>query len=163
MQKSFWAALSLLTLPPAAVVALNVGAAHASGSEVALGLVDGSLRPLPADVAGVSSRAATPERYVAPLAFEGDAREAWGTLLELFEARWSAGLVNATETYAHAATWTPYLKTAEDLEFELDAEAKLIHVRAVQRQGAPQLDRTRERVEELRRRWDSLQALSRRD
>lgn len=159
MHPSFWTTLGFVVLPPAAVVGLNLGAARASGNAVELGLVDGSLRPLPADAPGVSSRADALERYVPPLSFAGDPAEAWGTLLELFEGRWSAGLVTATDTYAHAATWTPYLKTAEDLEFELDAEAGVIHVRAVQRQGAPQLDRTRERVEDLRRRWDALQAL----
>lgn len=150
--------LALVGIPPFLALALNVGVVTVSESDVPTGLVDGRLQPCPPGADCVCTEPGAPSG-IAPLdlgGFEGEPAAAFdglvGALLQLRGAR----LLESDDGYARFLFTTAYIKLADELELRLDAEARVIHLRAVARVDAPWVDTARLLVESIRSQWVPL-------
>lgn len=115
-----------------------------------VGHTGGALRPAPGRPNWVASFSDEPARRVEPFRFEGDAAAA---LARVKAAALAAGgrLRAETPDYLHFTFTTPLLRFVDDVEFVLDREARVIHVRSGSRVGHSDLGTNRRRVENLRR------------
>lgn len=142
--------LAVLALVLAAAVGLSLAARRRPPS----GLVDGRLRPCPDTpncvCSQVSSQSGGADQAVRPLRFEGDPQEAFARLVGLVDAFPRTGLVQHVEGYAHFEVTTALMRFRDDLEFQLDATAGVIHVRSCSRVGRSDLGANRSRVEAIR-------------
>jgi uncharacterized protein (DUF1499 family) len=146
------------------VVALLLGAALlvagqlgllAGRRPIDLGVRDGQLKPVPLTPNAVSSRAADPRHRVEPLRYAGDSAVAFRRLRDLVATWPGAQIVSELPGYLHAEFATPWLRFVDDVEFLLDADDGVIHVRSASRIGYSDLGTNRARVEAIRRRFSA--------
>ncbi len=116
-----------------------------------LGVRDGRLAECPGSPNCVSSQSALPRHAVEPLRFEGEPAEAWARLRQVVAAWPRTRLVSESDSYLHAECRTFVFRFTDDVEFLLDREARLIHVRSASRVGRSDLGVNRRRVEAFRR------------
>jgi len=117
-----------------------------------LGLVDGRLRPCP-DTPNCACSEEPGEAFIAPLSFRGEAAQAFDELVAFLRGEPRVELVTVEPGYVHAVYRTPLLRFRDDVEFRLDPEAHVIHVRSASRVGYSDLGANRERIESIRTRW----------
>ncbi len=110
------------------------------------------MQPCPSSPNCVCSKGdpADAAHYIEPLRFSGDAEGAMARLRQLIEDRDRAEVIEADGGYLRAVFTTRLLRFKDDVEFELDAEAGLIHVRSASRLGYSDLGANRRRVEAIR-------------
>ena len=112
------------------------------------------MSPCPRTPNCVCSQDDTPRHAAAPLRFEGDAGEAWARLGKIV-GRWPrTTIVQDTGRYLHAECKTRVFRFTDDVEFALDADAGVIHVRSAARIGRSDLGVNRRRVEAIRREFE---------
>lgn len=90
-----------------------------------------------------------------PLRFTGDGDAAWSRLVDLLSQSERTKIIQQDADYIHAVSQTQWLKFTDDLEFWLDREQHVIHVRSASRLGRKDFGVNRARVESLRARWAS--------
>jgi uncharacterized protein (DUF1499 family) len=119
-----------------------------------LGAKDGRLAACPSSPNCVSSQGdpADGTHYIAPIAFKGDARGAWRALRETVAASERVKIIDEQDGYLRAEFTTRFLGFVDDVEFLLDAPARVIHVRSASRLGYRDLGVNRTRIEALRTR-----------
>ena len=102
-----------------------------------LGAAGGRLAPPRATPNCVSSQADLGDRthYVEPLRFSGDPARAWAALAAVVSGTERASIVRADERYLYAEFTSRLMGYVDDVEFLLDAPARLIHVRSASRLG----------------------------
>jgi uncharacterized protein (DUF1499 family) len=150
--------LSLLSLlvTIAAVIAINAIGDHQmglfSGKRPAdLGYNNGKFKPMPSSPNAVSSTIAMEDKhYIAPLKFDGVADVAWKRLNEIVAQQKGATVITRNAGYTYAEFKTPLMGYIDDVEFALDANALVIHVRSASRLGESDLGLNRKRVEAIR-------------
>jgi len=114
-----------------------------------LGHKDGQLSSCPNSPNCVSSQVLG-KANISPIAFKGDANQAWQALTTVVQAYKGASMTEGNEQYMHFECRTPLLGFVDDVEFYLDGENKAIHVRSASRLGYSDLGKNRQRVEQLR-------------
>ena len=134
----------------ALVLVAAVGLSLATRRRPPSGLVEGRLRPCPDTPNCVSSQSGGEPQSVRPLRFEGDPQEAFARLVGLVDALPRTELVQHVEGYAHFEVTTALMRFRDDLEFQLDATAGVIHLRSCSRVGRSDLGTNRRRVEAIR-------------
>jgi uncharacterized protein (DUF1499 family) len=141
-----------------AVVALTLGGCalglFAGTPPANLGVKGGRLAACPGSPNCVSSQAdpADGTHYIAPIAFKGDGRAAWRALRETVAASERVKIVGEQDGYLRAEFATKFLGFVDDVEFVLDAPARVIHVRSASRLGYRDFGVNRARIEALRTR-----------
>ncbi|HYW04659.1 MAG TPA: DUF1499 domain-containing protein [Gammaproteobacteria bacterium] len=110
-----------------------------------------SLPPCPDSPNCVSSQAEDRLHRVAPLSFTGDPDAAMDALRRVLEALPRVEVVASGPESLRAVFTTRLLRFRDDLEFALDRDAGVIHVRSASRVGYSDLGTNRRRVERLRR------------
>ena len=125
-----------------------------SGRPLNLGISEGRLAPCPDLPNCVCSQSGGTRSAVAPLGISGDAAKAFQRLERIVAALPRTHIVTRTEDYLHAECRTPVLRFVDDLEFLLDGEADVIHVRSASRVGYSDLGVNRRRVETIRLRFE---------
>ncbi|HYW52079.1 MAG TPA: DUF1499 domain-containing protein [Gemmatimonadaceae bacterium] len=110
----------------------------------------GTLRPCPSTPNCVSSEAGTPPRnQIAPLTAPRGASDL--TRLGDLLAAWPRTVVvTSRRDYVHAECASRVFGFTDDLEFRLDADASVIHVRSKARLGRGDFGVNRKRIEALR-------------
>src|SRR2546423_902445 len=102
-----------------------------------LGVHEGKLAACPSSPNCVCSQGAEDEAHaVAPLAFTGDPGEAWAKLKRILAAQPRTTIVEQTDAYLHAECASLIFRFVDDVEFLLDRDAKVIHVRSASRAGS---------------------------
>ncbi len=120
-----------------------------------LGLQAGKLADCPDSPNCVCSEQADLPSSIEPLRFRGDGNEAMTSLLAFLQAESRVNVVTIKEGYLHAVYATPLMRYRDDVEFRLDEEAGVIHVRSASRVGRSDMGANRERIESLRARWQA--------
>jgi uncharacterized protein (DUF1499 family) len=115
-----------------------------------LGVRDGRLAPCPDTPNCVCSQDEAPTHAVEPLRFRGDADAAWARLTSAVREMPRTAVLRATDDYLHAECASLVFRFVDDLEFRLDRDAKVIHVRSASRVGRSDLGVNRRRVEAVR-------------
>ena len=142
-----------IVIPLGVLISLTVATVLWSWRRPALGLQEGRLIPCPASPNCVCSFDTEPQHAIEPLAFEGQPEAAWTELESLLAETPRATVVAREEDYLRADFWTPVMHYVDDVEFLLDREAGVIHVRSASRVGHSDLGANRKRIEELRGRY----------
>ena len=117
----------------------------------------GGLAPCPATPNCVSSLSTDARHAVAPLRYAGTADAALQRLIEVIRGMKRSRITTVQKRYLHAEFTSLIFRFVDDVEFLLDEDTKMIHVRSASRIGTSDLGVNRRRVEAIRSRFDSLQ------
>jgi uncharacterized protein (DUF1499 family) len=109
----------------------------------------GALAPCPSTPNCVLSTSSD-EHAIAPLAFVGDAADAWRRLEEIAKATPRATLIVNRPGYLYIEVASAALGFVDDVEFVLDASAGVIDVRSASRLGRSDFGVNRARIEAMR-------------
>ncbi len=124
------------------------------GQKPSLGVHQGQLAPCPDSPNAVSSQTDSPRHRIDPFPFPvPDNPEA--SLAAIRQATLAEGgvtEVDASPGYLRFEAVTPWLRFIDDLEWWVDAQARVIHVRSASRIGHSDLGANRARVERIRSR-----------
>lgn len=115
-----------------------------------LGVANGRLRPCPASPNCVCSCDAEPGHAIPPLRFAGSAEHAFQRLRKVLVAMPRTRIRRDEAAYLHAECRSLVFRFVDDVEFLLDADAGIIHVRSASRLGYSDLGVNRRRVEAIR-------------
>lgn len=148
--------VSINRLAAAILVVLAAAALGACGGTPQLRSAAGQFAPCAAKRC-VSSQASEAEYAIAPIRYAGTREAAQAAMLRILGAMPSAVVQTHSEDYVHATLTTPRMRYVDDLELEFPATERVIHVRSSSRIGYYDFELNRERVEELRRRFEALQ------
>jgi uncharacterized protein (DUF1499 family) len=126
------------------------GCAAMSKPPATLGLTDGKLSPCPKSPNCVCSQDPDTEKLIEPFAFEGEPADAMSTLVAVVEAFPRTTIITQNDDYLHAEFRTAVFRFIDDVEFLLDPDGSVIHVRSASRLGHSDMGVNRKRVEQLR-------------
>lgn len=115
-----------------------------------LGLAAGKLLPCPGSPNCVCSQDPDADHQIAPLAYTGDGPAALGRLKSVVMAQPRARITEEHGGYLRAEFTSLIFRFVDDVEFVLDENAHVIHVRSASRVGHSDLGVNRRRVERLR-------------
>jgi uncharacterized protein (DUF1499 family) len=137
-----------------AIVVLSILSIGCTGVRpVNLGIKDGKLAPCPYTPNCVSSQSSDREHFVEPLSFTGTALEARAGITKIILSMKRSRIITDTDSYIHAEFTSAVFRFVDDVEFQFDEGAKVIHVRSAARLGHSDLGVNRKRVEDIRARW----------
>jgi uncharacterized protein (DUF1499 family) len=152
------ALIVFVVLPAAVLIAAQFNLL--SGRRPAdLGVRDGKLKP-PRAAAwnSVSSQAAlhphTDYHLIAPLACQGDGKAAFARLTSIVREKKGAKIITAEPGYLYAEFQTKWLGFVDDVEFLLDEQVCVIHMRSASRLGRKDFGINRARLESIRRKFE---------
>ncbi len=103
----------------------------------------------------VSSRASDDAHRITPLVYQGSDENAWRTLRQVVAAQDRADLITAEADYLYAEFTSRLLGFVDDVEFRRVPGQSRIEVRSASRLGESDLGVNRERVEQIRRQFQS--------
>ena len=132
----------------ALVLLVMINFLFTKGQAVA-GIVEGKLSPCPDTPNCVCSEDTASSAYIEALHFSGSPEAAWVKLKQLVVS--SGGVINKEDrTYLLSSYTSRWLRFVDDVEFRMDAENRLIHVRSASRVGHSDFGVNKKRVEMLR-------------
>jgi uncharacterized protein (DUF1499 family) len=134
----------------AVVGVLAVGGAGTGTAQAAAG--EGRLAPCASSPNCVSSQATDDKHRIEPLRYTVSRAEAMAIVARAIAAMPRTRIVKQTDTYLHAEFTTAVLRFVDDVEFVVNDDAKLVHVRSASRVGYSDLGVNRRRVEAIRER-----------
>ena len=116
-----------------------------------LGYHNGYLKPASSKPNSVNSQAA-PGNYaaIAPIPVQGDAATFFAGLVKIVAAQKGARIIQQTPSYVYAEFTSPLMGYVDDVEFALDADRGLVHLRSASRLGYSDLGANRKRIEAIR-------------
>jgi uncharacterized protein (DUF1499 family) len=108
-------------------------------------------QPCPDSPNCVSSRAPADDRehFAEPIDFTGDADEALAAVLEVLADAKRTEVRERDDRYVRAVATSAILRFKDDIEFEVDDAAKVIHYRSASRVGQSDLGVNRKRMQQL--------------
>ena len=115
-----------------------------------LGVTNGRLSECPKKPNCVCSQTKEPSHYTQPLEFSVEATEAIAKLKDALESLGNIEIITESAGYVHAICRSKLLGYIDDIEFLLDAEQKVFHVRSASRLGFSDFGVNRKRVKKLR-------------
>jgi uncharacterized protein (DUF1499 family) len=158
----FWFILALTVLLAAAIFLLGQLGFLRGREPADLGVRDGRLKQPALTPNSVSSQAHLYPDHpqlayasIAPLKFSGDADSAMIRLAGLLRSSDRVLIVAQEPDYLYAQSTTSLLKFTDDVEFALDREAHVIHVRSASRIGRKDFNVNRVRIETIRAQFDT--------
>jgi uncharacterized protein (DUF1499 family) len=119
------------------------------------GIVDGRLAPCPSSPNCVSSQMESSKKYIAPLRYNGNAKDARDRLVNVIKSMNNSDVKTVSDLYIHAVFRSAVFKFADDVEFQIIPEENRIHVRSASRTGYYDFGVNRSRVEEIRKRFNA--------
>jgi len=131
------------------------GMACAGGGTPHSGVRDGRLAPCPDSPNCVSSQSNDPDHYIEPLRFSGTPEEALSRLRKVVGSMKRARIVESGSTFLHAEFRSLIFRFVDDVEFYIELEGSLIHVRSASRVGYSDLGANRRRVERIRQLYNA--------
>jgi len=112
-----------------------------------------TLKPCPKSPNCVSSRGDTDRQRMDPIPYTGSASGAKSRLTIVVRSMKGAEVVVERDDYVHAEFTSTFLRFVDDVEFWLDASAKVIHFRSASRIGYYDFGVNRRRMEAIRTRF----------
>ncbi|KJH69987.1 DUF1499 domain-containing protein [Aliterella atlantica] len=123
-----------------------------------LGVNLSQLTPCPSTPNCVNSQSVDTEHSIAPLTYNSSSLEAWANLKGAIATFSRAKIIQEADNYIYAEFTLPVVGFVDDVEFQLDEQAKVINVRSASRLGESDLGVNRQRVENIRTKFAQLQA-----
>ncbi|MEA5550528.1 DUF1499 domain-containing protein [Anabaena cylindrica UHCC 0172] len=121
-----------------------------------LGVQDGKLAPCPSSPNCVSSQASDSDSLhkIAPLSFTSTPAEALSKLKGIIQSLPRTTIITETEDYLYAEFKSALMGFVDDVEFYLDRNSNIIHVRSASRLGQSDLGVNRQRIETIRSKFN---------
>jgi uncharacterized protein (DUF1499 family) len=116
---------------------------------------NGALAACPDRPNCVSSLSDDKEHFIAPLIYRGSMAVAAARLLSVLEQMKGAKVVSRTDTAIHAEFTSTVFGFVDDVDFRFDAADRRIDLRSASRVGYTDFGVNRERIEEIRRRFQA--------
>ncbi|HSG10985.1 MAG TPA: DUF1499 domain-containing protein [Gammaproteobacteria bacterium] len=113
-----------------------------------------SLPPCPDSPNCVSSQATNKDQQVDPIVFTLPPQQALARLKQVLAGMPRTRLVKEEGGYLHAEVRSFLFRFVDDLEFLVDNERNLIHIRSASRTGHSDFGVNRRRVERIRKAFD---------
>jgi len=123
-----------------------------------LGMATGQLLACPATPNCVNSQSLDAEHRITPLTYTSSAEDAFITLKTVVQSFKQSAIAQETNNYLYAEFTIPVVGFVDDVEFLLDKDAQVIHVRSASRLGDSDLGVNRKRIETIRAKFNQLQA-----
>ncbi|MHA1265820.1 MAG: DUF1499 domain-containing protein [Candidatus Helarchaeota archaeon] len=127
-----------------------------------LGVKDGRLVDCPKSPNCVSTQADPNDsvHYIPPIQIEVGVSEAHEKLKEVIKSMPRSKVITDKPNYIHAEFRSFLWRFIDDVEFFLDAEAKIIHFRSASRLGHGDMGMNRKRMEKIRSAFQDIQYYS---
>ena len=122
-----------------------------------LGMATGQLLACPATPNCVNSKSLDAEHKITPLTYTSSAEDAFKTLKTVVQSFKQSVIAQETDNYLYAEFTIPVVGFVDDVEFLLDKDAQVIHVRSASRLGESDLGVNRKRIETIRAKFNQLQ------
>ena len=122
-----------------------------------LGMATGQLLACPATPNCVNSQSLDAEHKITPLTYTSSAEDAFNTLKTVVQSFKQSAIAQETDNYLYAEFTIPVVGFVDDVEFLLDKDAQVIHVRSASRLGESDLGVNRKRIETIRAKFNQLQ------
>lgn len=123
-----------------------------------LGAQDGKLAPCPNTPNCVSSQSADAVHTIEPLTYKSTPQEALAQLKQVIQSLPRTKIITETNNYIYAEFTSAIMGFVDDVEFYLDAGAKVFHVRSASRLGKSDLGVNRKRIEVIRARLQEIES-----
>lgn len=120
-----------------------------------LGVRNGRLAPCPDNQNCVSTRATETQHAIDPIPYNGDTAVAQRRIQAIIARMPRAAVLTANANYIHAEFRTLLWGFIDDVEFQFDEEAGLIHFRSAGRLGYGDMGMNRARMEQIRSAWET--------
>jgi uncharacterized protein (DUF1499 family) len=121
-----------------------------------LGCTEGRLSPCPDSPNCVSSQSSDKSHYVTPLTYRGTLAEAREALLSAIGEWPNSEMDEVTGHYVHAKFTSRFFRFVDDVEFCIDDDLRIIHVRSSSRAGYFDFGVNRRRIERIRAKFAVL-------
>ena len=115
-----------------------------------LGVRDGKLAPCPSTPNCVCSQSEDAEHKIEPLTYKSTPEVAFTQLKQAIASQPRTKIITESPNYLYAEFTSAIMKFVDDVEFYLDEDAKVIHVRSASRLGQSDLGVNRKRIETIR-------------
>ena len=115
-----------------------------------LGVRDGKLAPCPSTPNCVCSQSEDAEHKIEPLTYKSTPQVAFSQLKQAIASQPRTKIITQSPNYLYAEFTSAIMKFVDDVEFYLDEDAKVIHVRSASRLGQSDLGVNRKRIETIR-------------
>ncbi len=122
-----------------------------------LGMATGQLLACPDTPNCVNSKSLDTQHSIAPLTYNLAADDAFKALKKVVQSFKQSSLKQETDNYVYAEFTIPIVGFVDDVEFLLDKDRKVIHVRSASRLGESDLGVNRKRIETIRAKFNQLQ------
>jgi uncharacterized protein (DUF1499 family) len=115
-----------------------------------LGVNNGQLAPCPDSPNCVSSQSSDKRHSIEPIICHGISSKVFAKLKSIIKSTKRTEIVKETHDYLHVEFRSALFGFVDDVEFHLNEENKLIHVRSASRTGYWDLGANRRRIENIR-------------
>lgn len=122
-----------------------------------LGMRDGKLAPCPSTPNCVCSQSEDAEHKIEPLTYKSTPQVAFSQLKQAIASQPRTKIITQSPNYLYAEFTSAIMKFVDDVEFYLDEDAKVIHVRSASRLGQSDLGVNRKRIETIRAKLQELE------
>lgn len=133
-----------------ATLTFSGGTMFAGTRPTNIGVQSEKLAPCPNSPNCVSSQSQDAEHKIAPLAYNSTATEARAKLKQVIESLDRTKIITETDNYLYAEFTSKLMGFVDDVEFLIDDNSKVIHVRSASRLGQSDLGVNRKRIETIR-------------
>ena len=120
-----------------------------------LGVRDGQLTPCPNTPNCVSSQSSDAVHKIEPLTYNSTPEQAFTEIKRLIQSLPRTKIITESEDYLHVEFTLPIVGFVDDVEFYLERNANVIHVRSASRLGMSDLGVNRRRIETIRTKYTS--------
>ena len=121
-----------------------------------LGVRDGKLAPCPSTPNCVCSQSEDAGHKIEPLTYKSTPEVAFTQLKQAIASQPRTKIITESPNYLYAEFTSAIMKFVDDVEFYLDEDAKVIHVRSASRLGQSDLGVNRKRIETIRAKLQEL-------
>ncbi|MDH5408783.1 MAG: DUF1499 domain-containing protein [Gammaproteobacteria bacterium] len=121
----------------------------ASRKQPELGLVNNQLQACPSSPNCVCSEFSAGDAYINPLEYSIARKDVWQDIKTVIKST-GGEILQGDEQYLHAIYVTPLMRYVDDVEFRLDMDHHVIHIRSASRVGRSDMGANRKRVERIR-------------
>ena len=122
-----------------------------------LGMRDGKLAPCPSTPNCVCSQSEDAGHKIEPLTYKSTPEVAFTQLKQAIASQPRTKIITQSPNYLYAEFTSAIMKFVDDVEFYLDEDAKVIHVRSASRLGQSDLGVNRKRIETIRAKLQELE------
>ena len=120
-----------------------------------LGVRDGQLTPCPNTPNCVSSQSSDAIHKIEPLTYNSTPEQAFAALKRLIQSLPRTKIITESEDYLHVEFTLAIVGFVDDVEFYLERNANVIHLRSASRLGMSDLGVNRRRIETIRTKYTS--------